>query len=342
MFHDILFLILGLILLVAGGNYVTDGAVAIAKKFNISSLIIGLTIVAFGSSVPDLVVCLVSTLKDKTQLAMGDIVGAGIFDMLLGVGVTTLVLPVKVSSITLKRNFPFLILATIVLFFCAETHLIDGFKDNILDRSGGLLMLLFFALFMAYTLMSVKGQKDTVVQNATRPAMKISASKKQIEKHKAKKPVPMWLSIVFIIGGLGALVIGGQWIVDGASGLAYKAGWSEALVGLTIVAVGSSLPDAATSVMAAIKGETGIAMGNLVGACIFDILFVLGTCAVIHPLDGGTISFMDYMVLAGASILLYIFARFQKEHTIQRWMGAILTFLYIAYVVYLCLETANA
>ena len=142
-----------------------------------------------------------------------------------------------------------------------------------------------------------------------------------------------WLAAIYIVAGLGALVLGGQWIVDGASGIALKAGMSEALVGLTIVAVGSSLPDAATSVIAAMKGQTGLAIGNLIGSCIFDILFVIGTCASIRPLNCGRISFFDYGVLVGASLLLLLFSTLRRDHTIPRWMGFVLVGLYAGYIV---------
>ena len=320
MLHDIIFLILGLALLIFGGNLVTDGAVAVAKKMNISGLVIGLTIVAFGSSAPDLAVCLFSTMGGKSQMALGDVVGAGIFDMLCAVGLTAIVRPVVVDRNSLKCSLPLLFLAALVIFFFGDDRLIDGAALDRIDRSDGLVMLCFFAIFMAFTLQSAR------VQAPASPAPAAAPQKPAM----TMKP---WLAAIYIVAGLGALVLGGQWIVDGASGIALKAGMSEALVGLTIVAVGSSLPDAATSVIAAIKGQTGLAMGNLIGSCIFDILFVIGTCASLRPLNCGQISFFDYGVLVGASLLLLLFSTFRRSHTIPRWMGFILVGLYAAYIV---------
>lgn len=321
MLHDIIFLVVGLALLIFGGNLVTDGAVAVAKKMNISGLVIGLTIVAFGSSAPDLAVCLFSTMGGKSQLALGDVVGAGIFDMLCAIGLTAIVRPVVVDRNSLKCNLPLLFLAALVIFFFGDDRLIDGAALDRIDRSDGLVMLCFFAIFMAFTLQSAR------VQAPSSPAPAATAVQKPA---KTMRP---WLAATYIVAGLGALVLGGQWIVDGASGIALKAGMSEALVGLTIVAVGSSLPDAATSVIAAMKGQTGLAIGNLIGSCIFDILFVIGTCASIRPLNCGRISFFDYGVLVGASLLLLLFSTLRRDHTIPRWMGFVLVGLYAGYIV---------
>ena len=314
MLHDIIFLVVGLALLIFGGNLVTDGAVAVAKKMNISGLVIGLTIVAFGSSAPDLAVCLFSTMGGKSQLALGDVVGAGIFDMLCAIGLTAIVRPVVVDRNSLKCNLPLLFLAALVIFFFGDDRLIDGAALDRIDRSDGLVMLCFFAIFMAFTLQSAR------VQAPASPAPAATAVQKPA---KTMRP---WLAAIYIVAGLGALV-------HGASGIALKAGMSEALVGLTIVAVGSSLPDAATSVIAAMKGQTGLAIGNLIGSCIFDILFVIGTCASIRPLNCGRISFFDYGVLVGASLLLLLFSTLRRDHTIPRWMGFVLVGLYAGYIV---------
>lgn len=330
MVHDIILLVVGLALLIVGGNLVTDGSVAVAKKMKISGLVIGLTIVAFGSSAPDLAVCLFSTVGGKSEMAIGDVVGAAIFDMLCAIGLTAIVRPVVVDDTSRKTNFPLLFLAALVLFFFGDDRLIDGAAADRIDRSDGLVMLCFFAIFMAFTLQSARS-KAAVPAGATvasgsspTPAPKAAAPQKTMKT---------WLAAVYIVAGLGALVLGGQWIVDGASGIALKAGMSEALVGLTIVAVGSSLPDAATSVIAAMKGETGIAIGNLLGSCIFDILFVIGTCAAIRPLDCGPISFFDYGTIVGAALLLMLFSNLNRKHTIPRWLGIILVALYAGYIV---------
>ncbi len=326
MWHDILFLLMGLVLIVAGGNYVTDGAVAMATRFKVTPAVIGLTVVAFGSSTPDLVVSVLSTVQHKSELAIGDVVGAGIFDMLLVVGITALIMPIKISKSALWCDLPVMVVAALIIFFCAEDRLMDGHAtNNILDRGDGLVMLLVFALFMLYTFNNARKQA-TMPDRATRQVQKQQAA--------TKPPMKMWLAITCIVLGLGALVIGGDWIVDGASGIALKAGMSEAMVGLTIVAIGSSVPDIASSVAAALKGQAGLAMGNVVGACIMDMLFVLGTCAVIHPLNAGHVSLLNFATMAGAAIVVWLLAMIGKgPKEISRPEGAVLVILYIAYIV---------
>lgn len=318
MIKDILLLLIGLAMILLGGNYVTNGAVTVARRMKISGLMVGLTIVAFGSSTPDLVVCLFSTISDKSQLALGDVVGAGIFDLLLAVGVTALISPIAISATNRTGNLPLLLLATMVLFFVADDRLIDGGLSDIVTRSDGLVMLCLFAIFITYTVRSSK---------AASPASAV-----------VTQPLPskgqMWIAAGEIVGGLAALFFGGRWIVDGASGIALKAGLSEGLVGLTIVAVGSSLPDLATSGMAALKRQTGIAVGNLIGATIFNIFFALGVCAVVRPLDSANITFIDYGTLVASALAITLIAAFYKRHVINRLAGGLLVAGYIAYIVY--------
>lgn len=335
MVQHIIFLIIGIALIIAGCNYVTNGSVAIANKFHLSPLLIGLTVVAFGSSTPDFVVSLFSTLHGKTGLATGNIVGAVIFDMILVIGIMALIKPLNVSKSALNTDLPVMVLGALLLFVCAQTHLFDPNAGDIISRADGLIMLIFFSLYMFHIITNAKKDKlsqANIVQSAqtnTQPASTPS------DTAKPKKPMNMVLAIVCILGGLGALVIGGQWIVNSASAIAKHYGMSEALIGLTIVGIGSSLPDLATSLVASIKGQTALALGNVVGACIIDILFVLGTCAIIHPLDVETISFVDFGTLAVASIIVLLFAIFGRKKGINRAEGAFLVLSYIAYIVYL-------
>lgn len=326
MAHDIIFLILGTVLIIAGGNYLTDGASAIARHFKVSNLVIGLTVVAFGSSTPDFVVCLTSTLSGKSQLALGDIVGANIFDILLVVGVVAIINPITISKDMLWKDLPMLALASMALFFCGDDRLFDNTADYI-SRTDGLMLLAFFIIFMAYTFEMAREPQP--LKPSTAP------STTKTDTIPAKPPMKMWLAAVCIAGGLGALIVGGNWIVDGASGLALKAGWSEGLVGLTIVAIGSSLPDLATSVVAAVKKQPGIALGNVVGACIFNVFFILGFCATLRPLDTGTISVVDFGTLVGGSLLLWLFGQIIGKQVIKRVEGVILVLCYIGYMTYL-------
>lgn len=332
MAHDIIFLILGIILIIAGGNYLTDGASAVARHFKVSNLVIGLTVVAFGSSTPDFVVCLTSTLSGKSQLALGDVVGANIFDILLVVGIVALVNPIHISKDMLWKDLPMLALASLALFFCGDDRLFDGTADYI-SRTDGLMLLAFFAIFMAYTFEMAREPQPLVPANATG-----NTSNKDAGGGKGMK---MWLAAVCIAGGLAALVVGGNWIVDGASGIALKAGLSEGMVGLTIVAIGSSVPDLATSVVAAVKKQPGIALGNVVGACIFNVFFIIGLCATIRPLDTGTISLVDFSTLVGGSLLLWLFGQIIGKRVITRGEGVVLALGYVAYITYLIVNAVG-
>lgn len=324
MIHDILFLVLGLALVLAGANYMTDGASAVAKRFHVSDLIIGMTVVAFGSSTPDLVISLTSTLQNHAALAVGDIVGANIFDIFFVIGLCALVRPVIVGRETLQKEFPMVILSSAILLFVACDMLIDGMTTDFIDRSDGLILLCFFAIYCYVTYMISKSP-TTPTSSAGNTAV-------------STKPKAMWLSLIMIAGGLAGLIVGGNWFVSSASGVARHFGMSESLVGLTIAAIGSSLPDLSTSLIATIKGHSGIAIGNVVGSCILNVFFTIGLCATVKPLELGTINVIDFAVLLGGSILLWVFGWVWGKRTINRPEGAILVLGYIAYMAYLILS----
>lgn len=335
MWHDIILFLVGLALIIAGGNYVTDGATAVARRFNVSNLVIGLTVVAFGSSMPDLVVCLMSTLSGRSQIALGDVVGANIFDILFAVGVVAMVRPVRLSGTMLKQDLPMLSLASIMLFVCGDDMLFDGYAANHIDRTDGLMLLGFFVIFMCYTVSASRAR--AMLQgppDATSPEGEVADGD-------TGPKMSLWLAAVAIIGGLTALVVGGDWLVDGASGLARHWGMSEGMVGLTIVAIGGAAPDLATSLIAAIKKQPGIALGNVVGACIFNVFFIMGVCATVRPLDAGTISVVDFATLAGASLLLWLFGGRFGYRVIGRAEGAILALCYCAYMAYVIITSVK-
>lgn len=320
MFHDIAILVIGLVLIMVGANGLTDGASAIARKFKVSDLVIGLTIVALGSSAPDFVVSMMSTVAGKSTIAVGDVVGANIFDILLVIGICALVKPIVVGEQTLMKEMPMVILSSAVLFVAGSSGLIDGTGTNSIGRAMGILILFFFIIYMVITFLIAR-QQDSSVSAGNNPP--------------SQKPKKMWLAAIFVVAGLIGLVTGGNWIVDGASGIARRFGMSEAMVGLTIVAIGGSVPDLFTSLAAALKGHSGIAVGNVVGSCVFNVLFVLGSCATVHPLEMGNINIVDLGVLLGGSVLLWIFGWFWGKRTIKRWEGAVLTLCYITYFTYL-------
>lgn len=324
MFHDILFLCIGLGLLLAGANYLTDGATAIARRFKMSDLMIGMTVVAFGSSTPDFFISLTSTLTDKASMAVGDILGANIFDILFVIGVCAVVRKVVIGKAVLQKEFPMIVLSSVVFALVACDVLIDKLPTNFIDRSDGLILLCFFAINIYVTYKIIKSPDtdgDTAGNNTV-----------------SQKEINIWLALLMILGGLAGLVFGGNWMVSSASSIALKCGMSEGLVGLTIVGIGSSLPDLTTSLVATIKGYSGIAVGNIVGACVLNIFFIIGVCATIKPMHLGAINAIDYAVLVGGSILLWIFGRMWGKRTITRLEGVILIACYVAYILYLILS----
>ncbi len=331
MLHDLIFLILGLALLVGGANYMTDGAVAVARRFRVSNLMIGLTVVALGSSMPDIVVCVESALAHKTAIAVGEVVGANIFDLLLVVGLMGIIRPWQVGDLMRRQDLPILAISSIALWVVGDTVIFDGTRHNILDRSSGIMLLVVFVFYMWLMVIS---SKNEVTRQPASDQQSTTASDTTSSKNKKSWKDSRWMSWILIIAGLGALVIGGNWVVDGASGLALKAGMSQGMVALTVVAIGNSLPDLVTSLTATLKGASGIAFGNIVGACIINALLALGLSAAITPLGADTIGFVDFVTLAGASVLLCLIPFFSRKHNIGRVPGIFLTLLYIAYMVF--------
>ena len=313
---DIVFLIGGLALILLGANGLTDGAAAVAKRFHISDLVIGLTIVALGTSAPELVISTMAALGGSAEMAIGNVVGSNIFNVLAIIGVTAMVMPIKVGEGTMSKEIPLVILCSFVLAFMANDVILDGDSRNIISRIDGLVLLGFFLIFMRYT-------------------FAIARSGNAEEEETKIKEMPIWKSTLFIAGGLAGLIYGGQLFVDGASGIASSLGVSESIIGLTIVAGGTSLPELATSVTAALKKNPGIAIGNVIGSNLFNILFVLGCSATISPLSMGGINNVDMAVLIGSAILFWLVGWFFKKRTITRVEGALLVICYIAYTAYL-------
>ena len=278
---NILLLIGGLILILLGANGLTDGAASVAKRFRIPPIVIGLTIVAFGTSAPELTVSVSSALKGSADIAIGNVVGSNIFNTLMIVGCTALFAPIVITRNTLRKEIPLCILSSIVLLICANDVFLDKAPENILNRVDSLLLLCFFVIFMGYTF-AIASKPVTMEQQAEHPV---------IEEETEIKSLPWWQSILYIIGGLAALIFGGQLFVDGATGIARNLGVSESIIGLTLVAGGTSLPELATSIVAALKKNPEIAIGNVIGSNLFNIFFVLGCSASITPLHLSGICF---------------------------------------------------
>ena len=326
---NILLLIGGLILILLGANGLTDGAASVAKRFRIPPIVIGLTIVAFGTSAPELTVSVSSALKGSADSAIGNVVGSNIFNTLMIVGCTALFAPIVITRNTLRKEIPLCILSSIVLLICANDVFLDKAPENILNRVDGLLLLCFFVIFMGYTF-AIASKPVTTEQQAEHPV---------IEEETEIKSLPWWQSILYIIGGLAALIYGGQLFVDGATGIARNLGVSESIIGLTLVAGGTSLPELATSIVAALKKNPEIAIGNVIGSNLFNIFFVLGCSASITPLHLSGITNFDLFTLVGSSILLWLFGLFFAKRTITRIEGAIMILCYVAYTVVLIYNT---
>lgn len=314
-------LIVGLVLILGGANYLTDGAAAIARKFGLSDLIVGLTIVAFGTSAPELTISVMSAVDGNTGMAIGNVVGSNIFNTLLIIGAVALARPIHIGKEIMVNEIPLVILASVALLAMGCSPWLDGTAPEI-SRVNGILLLLFFVIFMRYIFSQAQESKH---EQSGQPA--------------GAKPQPkMWLSAIMVVGGLAALIYGGDLFVDKASAIARSWGVSDAIIGLTIVAAGTSLPELATSLVAAVKGNSGIAVGNVIGSNIFNIFLVLGCAAAVRPLPFGGISMLDLGVLTGSALLFWFFGWFFKTRTITRIEGAIMALCYILYITFLVMQ----
>lgn len=322
MLLNILLLVLGLGLILGGANYMTSGAAALAKRLGMSDFLVGLTVVSMMTSAPELVVSITSAFTGSTAMAVGNVVGSNIFNILMIVGMCAVISPIKVERGVLINEIPIALLAAVVLLVMGSSTVLDGTPME-LSRVDGLLLLIFFMIFMRYTLASAK---------------RAPASDPLSEDGAQQPSIPLWKALVFLFGGLAALVWGGNLFVDNAAAVARAIGWSDGLIGLTILAAGTSLPELATSMVAAWKGMPGICIGNVIGSNIFNVFFVLGTTATIRPLAFGNISLFDLLVLTGASILFWCVGWFIGKRTITRGEGAVMVLLYVGYILYLCLS----
>ena len=324
MLVDILLFLLGIVLIIVGANYLTEGASTLARRMGLSPLVVGLTIVAFGTSAPELIVSLMSALKGNADIAMGNVIGSNIFNILAIGGVTALVAPITITQSTIRREIPLMLLSFLILFFLSYDTIFAGTAgttENILSRGEGLTLLGFFLIFLTYTFAIAKDAPD--------------------DPHADHTPIrsyPLWLLVLFILGGLAALIYGGDLFVSSASSIARTFGMSESFIGLTIVAAGTSLPELATSVAAALKKQPEIAVGNIVGSNIFNIFLILGVSSTITPIRIGGVTALDFLVMIVAGLMLYIFAVLFGQRVVKRSEGAILALSFIAYTVYLIMQ----
>ncbi len=307
---------LGFIFLIKGADFLVDGASSIAKRLGISALVIGLTVVAFGTSAPELIVNIFASINGNTDIAIGNILGSNIANILFILGISAVIFPLAVKRSTVWKEIPLALLAVIVVALMVNDALLDGGSFSGLTRIDGLVLLSFFMIFLYYTFGISRVETATTAE---------------ITIHRYSLPRACLMVGVGLIG----LVVGGKLIVNAAVALASNLGASEALIGLTVVAIGTSLPELATSAVAAYKKNADIAVGNIVGSNIFNIFWILGVSAIINPLPFPSLLMRDVLMTIFATFLLFIFMFISKRHTLERWQGICFIFIYLGYISYL-------
>ena len=314
---DILLLIVGLGLILAGANFLTDGSAAVAQRFRVPEFIIGLTIVAVGTSTPELVVSVLSAIAGKSDVAIGNVVGSNIFNVFVILGVCALIRPLPLTAGNIRRDIPFgVIVSLLLLALAADSYVFKGAADRI-GRIDGIVMLLLYGALMWYTIRTTKRPEAAPADAG------------------AKKPAALWLAVVMIAGGLAGLIFGGDMFLKSATEIARRLGISESVIAITLVAGGTSLPELASSVVSLLKGKSEMALGNVIGSNIANILLILGVSATIRPLTMGGITTTDILMVVLSSLLLLLTAFTFRRKQIDRWEGAIFLMIYVAYIWYL-------
>ncbi|MEG1822028.1 MAG: calcium/sodium antiporter [Clostridiales bacterium] len=309
-----LFLAIGFVLLIKGADYFIGGSSAVAARLRIPGVIVGLTIVAMGTSAPELSVSIVGALQGQSGISVGNIIGSNIFNVLCVGGIAALIMPLKVNDVLLKRDIPISLLAVLLFLFFAWNGKISQME--------GFCFLILFVVFLFFLFMdAIKSRK---------------ATKKSINIEENEKIAPITKNLIYIVGGLSAVVLGGETVVRSATAIAQDFGLSQSLIGLTVVALGTSLPELITTLVAAKKGETDIALGNIIGSNIFNIALVLGTASAITPLFVENFVLIDCFFLGLITLLLMVFSAKYKK--LKPWHGGVLVLLYIVYLVYIIMR----
>lgn len=321
-FVSLIKLVIGFLLLVKGADYFVEGASSIAKKLRIPTFVIGLTIVAFGTSAPELAVSISAALKGSNDIAIGNVVGSNIFNTLVVLGASAAITPIAVEKGIIKKDYPLSIFAAILLGVLSLDMILFKAPAMTLSRVDGIILLVAFAFFMYTTVKAGLKQR--------------AAANPEHEEALANMYMPAWKSILILVVGLAGIVIGGDLSVEGAKEIARAFGLSEALIGLTIVAFGTSLPELVTSIVAARKGESDIAVGNVIGSNIFNIFFILGVSATILPMNVSSTYLYDIAILVAVMVLSYI--PIAKTKKVSRGMGVTMVAAYLAYTVYLIMR----
>ncbi|MEK6476348.1 calcium/sodium antiporter [Catalinimonas sp. 4WD22] len=307
--------VLGFVLLIKGADWLVDGASSIAKKYQVSDIVIGLTIVSFGTSMPELIVNILASLNGSAELAVGNVFGSNIANILLILGVAALIYPLPLQRGTVMSEIPFSLMAALLVGFLANAALFDKPLGLSISRADGGILLFFFVLFMLYVFkVSREGGEETVESYEEKPMLKAGG---------------------LVLLGVVMLFMGGKWTVDGAIHIATQLGMSESFIGLTVVAIGTSLPELVTSAVAAKRRNTDIAVGNAVGSNIFNILWILGISALINPLPFNVLSNFDILMIIFASTLLILSVSLERKRAVGRISGVVFLLCYIAYIVFL-------
>jgi cation:H+ antiporter len=311
----ILLFVVGMAVLIKGADFLVDGASSLAKSMGVSEIVIGLTVVAFGTSMPELIVNIFASAQGHADVAYGNVIGSNMGNILLILGISGLIYPLSVKRNTAIKEIPFAILAGIVLFILVNDQLFFKEPLNILSRFDAMILMVFFVIFIFYAFKISKLDFDA-----------------ESESHKI---MPRGKSILFVFLGLAGLVGGGKLVVDNAIVLATFLGISQKLISLTVVAIGTSLPELATSAMAAYRRKSDIAIGNIVGSNIFNLLLILGVSGLIKPLPFDAVFNVDLYIMQIATLILFVFMFVGKKNLLERWQSFLLLLMYIGYTVYL-------
>ena len=318
---DIFLLILGLALILGGANFLTDGSAALAQRFRVPEFIVGLTIVAVGTSTPELVVSALSAAAGNSDVAIGNIVGSNIFNVFLILGVCALIAPLPLTGGNIRRDLPFLTAVSVLLLLLTSDRLLGLGEVDAIGRIDGIVMLLLYIALIRYT---IRAERRTAAQ-ATQTT----------QTEKPQRSRSLWLIVVMIAGGLAGLIFGGELFLDSATAIARALGVSESVIAITLVAGGTSLPELASSVVSLLKGKSEMALGNVIGSNIANILLILGLSATIHPLTLGGITRIDLLTVLLSSLLLFVTAFTFRRKAVDRWEGAIFLVIYALYIGYL-------
>ncbi len=317
MIVNVVFLVFGLILLLKSAGYLVDGAASLAKKWGMSGLLIGLTVISFGTSLPEVLVNVLASLRGSADIGMGNIVGSNISNTLLVLGITIVIAgALRIDKSILYKQIPFSILSVIVLFVLANGTLINGGTETGLFRSGGIVLLCFFSIFLYFTF----------------------TESKEVEEETEVKERRLLISWLMTTGGLIGLYFGAEMTVDNAEALAMNLGISEALIGIIVIGLGTSLPELAACITAALKKQSGMAIGNIIGSNIFNVLWVLGVSSIIMPIEYSPILDLDIGIVLISSIILIPLIVFGRKNYLSRGGGIILISLYMAYIIYVVIR----